>query len=157
MVNAGVLEDPLTGQQVVGFVSRGAALKLVDLRDRPRATVVFRSGWEWVAVEGDVTLAGLDDPRDGLDHTLTALLVRTVYAAAVGGTPEQWSELDTTMTVERHTAVLVAPGHVYPAQAPTRGLNRLRRRVNAPRVSCTCRRRSGLEGCTPVRSRLPAG
>jgi hypothetical protein len=71
-----------------------------------------------VAVEGDVTLAGPDDARDGLDDALAALLVRTVYADAVDETPEQWSELDTTMTVERHAAVLVAPGHVYPAQAP---------------------------------------
>ena len=33
---------------MVGFVSRGTVRKLLDLRDRPRATVVFRSGWDWV-------------------------------------------------------------------------------------------------------------
>src|SRR3981081_4131194 len=67
VVNAGVLEHPVTGQPVVGFVSRGGVRKLVNLRAHPRMTVVFRSGWDWVAVEGDADLAGPDDRLDGLN------------------------------------------------------------------------------------------
>jgi PPOX class probable F420-dependent enzyme len=114
VVNAGVVEHPLTGQLVVGFVSRGAARKLVDLRALPRATVVFRSGWDWVAVEGDVTLVGPDDHVEGLAERAIVQLIRAVYAAAVGGTPEQWGHLDATMAEERHAAVLIRPSRVYP-------------------------------------------
>ncbi len=92
VVNAGILDHPLTGVHVVGFVSRGAARKLHDLRRRPRVTVVFRSAWDWVAVEGDATLVGPDDHLDPLDEADALTLVRTVYAAAVGGNPNQWSE-----------------------------------------------------------------
>ena len=43
VVNAGVLPHPLTGEPVVAFVARGATAKLVNLRARPRATLVFRA------------------------------------------------------------------------------------------------------------------
>ncbi|HUF84403.1 MAG TPA: pyridoxamine 5'-phosphate oxidase family protein, partial [Acidimicrobiia bacterium] len=49
VVNAGVLDHPVTREPVVGFVIRGGARKVTNLRARPRVTVVFRSGWEWVA------------------------------------------------------------------------------------------------------------
>jgi hypothetical protein len=101
VVNAGVLDHPVTGEPVVAFVARGAVRKLANLRARPRLTIVFRSGWEWVAVEGHAELA--DDRR----------LLRDVYAAAVGGTGEEWAELDDVMAAERHTAVLVHPDRVY--------------------------------------------
>lgn len=114
VVNAGVLAHPLTGDPVVGFVSLGSVRKLVDLRGRPRATVIFRSGWDWVAVEGDASLAGPDDHLDGLDSAAVRILVRNVYAAAVGGTPEEWSQLDEKMASERHTAVLIKPARIYP-------------------------------------------
>jgi hypothetical protein len=67
VVNAGVLAHPVSGDAVVGVVVRGGTRKQANLRRRPRATVVFRAGWEWVAVEGPVDLAGPDDPLDGLD------------------------------------------------------------------------------------------
>ena len=109
VVNAGVLPHPVTGEEVVGFVARGHARKLVHLRARPRATVIFRSGWDWVAVEGQVTIAGPDDAAEGLDGDGVALLRRQVYAAAVGGTADDWAELDEKMDAERHAAVLVRP------------------------------------------------
>jgi hypothetical protein len=114
VVNAGVLDHPVTGEPVVGFVSRGAAHKLADVRERPQATVVFRSGWEWVAVEGIAELAGPADPLEGLATDEMAHLLRTVYAAAVGGRPDDWAELDESMAAEGHTAVLVRPVRVYP-------------------------------------------
>jgi hypothetical protein len=70
VVNAGVLDHPVTGEPAVGFVARGGARKL---------------------------------PR----------LLRVVYAAAVGGSESDWTELDATMASEGHTAVLVRPARVY--------------------------------------------
>lgn len=46
VVNAGVLDHPVTDETMVAFVSRGTARKLDDLRHRPNITVVFRSAWE---------------------------------------------------------------------------------------------------------------
>ena|SRR5947207_15374298 len=47
LVNAGVLDHPVTGKPVVGLVARGQTRKLANLRARPRTTVVVRAGWEW--------------------------------------------------------------------------------------------------------------
>ena len=66
VVNAGVLPHPVTGEEVVGFVARGDARKLRYLRANRRASVTFRSGWEWATVEGPVTIAGPDDELPGL-------------------------------------------------------------------------------------------
>src|SRR5829696_332139 len=62
LVNAGVLDDPDAGTPSIALVVRGDARKLHYIRQRGRATVVFRSGWEWVAVEGPARIIGPDDP-----------------------------------------------------------------------------------------------
>ena len=111
VVNAGVIPHPVTGAAVVAFVARGDARKLVQLRALPRATVVFRSGWEWVAVEGDTELAGPDDELEHVDDL--PLLLRTIYASAVGGAAAEWAGLDEAMAAEGHTAVLVRPVSIY--------------------------------------------
>jgi len=113
VVNAGVVDDPVTGDPVVGFVARGGTRKLAYLRARPRATVVFRSGWEWVAVEGEAGLAGPDDALEGFESGDVSRLIRTVYAAAVGGTQDDWAELDAVIAAERHAAVLVRASRIY--------------------------------------------
>ena len=114
VVNAGVIEHPTTRDPVVGFVvAKRSARKLANLRARPHVTVVFRAGWEWAAVEGRAELAGPDDALDGLDPSATAGFLRVVYAAAAGGKPEDWAQLDDTMAAEGHTAVLVRPSRVY--------------------------------------------
>jgi hypothetical protein len=113
VVNAGVLNHPVTGQPAVGFVARGYARKLANLRVRPQLTVLFRSGWEWVAVEGTADLAGPDDRLEGMQHRDIPMLLREVSAAAVGGTVDDWAELDGTFAEERHTAVLVRPVRIY--------------------------------------------
>lgn len=113
VVNAGVIDHPVTGEPVVGFVSRGGVRKVANLRLRPRITVVFRSGWDWVAVEGKAELAGPNDLLNGLDVSDVPGLLRRVYATAVGGTPNDWADLDTVMAAERHTAVLVRPFRCY--------------------------------------------
>lgn len=113
VVNAGVLDHPVTGERIVGFVARGGAKKLRNLRARSRVTVVFRSGWEWVAVEGDAELAGPQDDLDGLERREMPRVRREVYAAAVGGTADDWAAMDEVMEAEGHTAVLIRPRRVY--------------------------------------------
>jgi PPOX class probable F420-dependent enzyme len=112
VVNAGVLDHPVTGLPVVGLVSRGGTRKLANLRARPRATVVVRAGWQWAAAEGPVTLAGPDDPLTGLDAEGLRLLLRAIFTAA-GGTHEDWPTYDRVMASDRRTAVLVTPQRVY--------------------------------------------
>jgi PPOX class probable F420-dependent enzyme len=108
VVNAGILPHPRTGEQVVALVSRGRTAKLANLRARPSATLVFRSGWEWIGVSGPVELAGPDDPMPGLDADGLRLLLRDVYAAAGGQHPDL-DEYDREMAADRRAAVLVTP------------------------------------------------
>jgi PPOX class probable F420-dependent enzyme len=112
VVNAGVLDHPVTGAPVVALVARGGTRKVANLRARPRATVVFRVGWEWVTVEGPTELAGPDDTLAGFDASELPALLRDVFTAA-GGTHDDWDEYDRVMAAERRTAVLVHPERVY--------------------------------------------
>ena len=112
VVNAGVLDHPLTGKPVVAFVAMGGSRKLAHLRRRPQATVVFRSGWQWVAIEGRTSLAGPDDPLDGLDSSRIPQLLRDIFTAA-GGTHEDWATYDRVMAEERRTAVFVEMDRTY--------------------------------------------
>jgi PPOX class probable F420-dependent enzyme len=108
VVNAGVLPHPLTGKPVVGFVAQGGTAKLANLRRQPRATLVFRAGWEWVAVSGGVDLAGPDDELPGLASDGLPGLLRDIFHAA-GGTHEDLDEYDRVMAAERRAAVLLRP------------------------------------------------
>jgi hypothetical protein len=63
VVNAGVLAHPVTGADVIGFVTYGRT-KLSNLRTRPQLSVTFRAGWEWATAEGRAELIGPDDRRD---------------------------------------------------------------------------------------------
>ena len=113
VVNAGVLDHPVTGASVVGFVALGGSRKLVHLRARPRATIVVRADWEWTAVEGPADLAGPDDPLPGIDAEATRLLLRAVFSAA-GGTHDDWDTYDRVMADERRAAALITPERIYP-------------------------------------------
>ena len=115
LVNAGLLADPGTGQDVVGFVTYGPA-KLANLRARPQITVTFRAGWQWAAVEGRAAIIGPDDPAPGVDAERLRLLRREVFAAA-GGTHEDWDTYDRVMARERRAVVLVTPARVYSNRA----------------------------------------
>jgi PPOX class probable F420-dependent enzyme len=108
VVNAGVLTHPLDGTEVVGLVAQGVSAKVRNLRARPRATVVFRAGWNWASVEGPVEIVGPDDPMDGIDDERLRLLLREVFTAA-GGTHDDFEEYDRVMAQERRAAVLVRP------------------------------------------------
>ena len=113
VINAGVLDHPVAGGPVVGFTTRGTAAKLVNLRARPRATIVVRAGWEWVAVEGLTEIAGPDDPLPGFDPAGVPELLREVFRAA-GGTHDDWPTYDRVMAEERRAVVLISPERVYP-------------------------------------------
>jgi Pyridoxamine 5'-phosphate oxidase len=113
VVNAGVVDHPVSGERAVGFVVQGGARKkLENLRVRRTVTVVFRSGWEWVAVEGTVDLIGPDD-RDCLPWPGSLAVFHEIYSAAIGGSPDDWPDRDHAIEQERHAAVLVRPVRVY--------------------------------------------
>jgi PPOX class probable F420-dependent enzyme len=111
LVNAGLIDDPVTGRPVIGLVVGGGARKLSHLRRSGRATVVFRSSWEWVAVEGPVRIVGPDDPLEGVRSEDVPGLLRAVFQGA-GGTHEDWEEYDRVMAAERRAAVLVDPARI---------------------------------------------
>ncbi len=108
VVNAGVLDHPVTGEPVVALVSRGNTAKLANLRAHPRATLVFRAGWQWIAVSGTAELAGPDDPHPGLPADRLPRLLRDIYHAAGGEHPDL-DEYDREMAADRRAAVLVTP------------------------------------------------
>jgi len=112
VVNAGVVDHPATGARAVAFVAAGGSHRLTNMRARPRATVVLRAGWRWVGVEGPVTLAGPDDPMDGIDAEKLRVLLRDIFTAA-GGTHDDFDEYDRVMAEERRVAVFVEPARVY--------------------------------------------
>jgi PPOX class probable F420-dependent enzyme len=111
LVNAGILDHPVTGQPVLAFVTYGA-VKLANLRARPQLSATFRSGWQWATVEGHAQLAGPDDPQPWLDPERLRLLLREIFTAA-GGDHDDWAAYDAAMVEERRTAVLVTPDRVY--------------------------------------------
>jgi PPOX class probable F420-dependent enzyme len=111
VVNAGVLPHPVSGQDVVGFVTYGKG-KLSNLRRRPQATVVFRAGWQWGAVEGACDIIGPDDSFPSLEPAQLPELLRSVFRAA-GGSHDNWAEYDRVMREERRAAVLVRPDRIY--------------------------------------------
>ncbi len=112
VVNAGVLEHPVSGEPVVGLVARGGTRKLANLRARPYATIVVRSGWQWVTAEGPAQLAGPDDPMEGLDSEGVRRLLRAIFTSA-GGTHEDFDAYDRVMAEERRTAILIRPDRIY--------------------------------------------
>ncbi|MFL6121019.1 TIGR03618 family F420-dependent PPOX class oxidoreductase [Actinophytocola sp.] len=108
VVNAGILPHPVSGEPVVGMVSIGGTAKLANLRAHPRATFVFRAGWQWIAVSGTVELAGPDDPHPGVPADRLPQLLRDIYHAA-GGQHADLDEYDREMVASRRAAVLVTP------------------------------------------------
>jgi hypothetical protein len=112
VVNAGVLDHPLTGQRAVAFVTAGNSLKLPHLRADPTVVVTVRAGWQWTTVEGEAQVIGPDDPHPDIDGERLRLMLREIFTAA-GGTHEDWDAFDRTMREERRAAVLITPTRVY--------------------------------------------
>jgi hypothetical protein len=112
VVNAGIVPHPQRGDDVAAFVARGGTAKIRILRVRPAATLVWRAGWAWVAVEGTAELCGPDDPLAGLDAEATRRLLRSI-AQAAGVQHQDWDEWDRLAAAERRAAVLVTPLRIY--------------------------------------------
>lgn len=112
VVNAGVIDHPITAERVVAFVAAGGTRKLVLLRSDPTIAVSIRAGWQWATVEGHAELIGPDDQPSEIDADGVRLLLREIFSAA-GGTHDDWVGYDTTMLAERRTAVLVSPNRLY--------------------------------------------
>jgi hypothetical protein len=112
VVNAGVLEHPVRGGQVVGLVATGGSRKLHNLRADGRATIVARAGWRWATVEGDAEIIGPDDPHPDVDGEALRLLLRDIFRAT-GGTHDDWDTYDRVLAEERRAAVLIAPRRLY--------------------------------------------
>jgi PPOX class probable F420-dependent enzyme len=103
LVNAGVIDHP-AGGPAIATVVRGDARKLTLWRARPNATASFSHRWQWVSVEGMVTIFG---PDDVAYEDLPGLL-RTVFVAA-GGSHDNWTEYDRVMAAERRAVVAISP------------------------------------------------
>ena len=111
VVNAAVIDHPLTGEAVVAFVARPGA-KLVNVRHHPHATLVTRAGWEWTAVSGAAEVSGPDDDIDGINPSQRRQHLRDIYHAAGGHHPDL-DLYDTAMLVERRCAVLIHPHRIW--------------------------------------------
>ena len=112
VVNAGAVDHPFSGRPAVGLVAAGRSRKLANWRRRPHATIVAKTGWQWVAVEGAVDIVGPDDPHPDFGAVRLRLLLREVFVAA-GGTHDDWDEYDRVMAAERRAAVFVTAERVY--------------------------------------------
>ena len=110
VVNAGVVDHPITGKPVAAFVGRSGTRKLSNLRSKPQATLSWRAGWAWCTVEGEVELIGPDDPVGGVE---VPSLLRSIYNAAGGGEHDDWADYDRVMAAERRVAVLLSPARIY--------------------------------------------
>jgi hypothetical protein len=106
VVNAGIIDDPVSGHSSIGFVARGGTRKLELFRLRRNATITFRRGWNWASVQGPVRLIGPDDADDGFDPAGLPHLLREVFIAATGK-HDDWAEYDRVMAKERRCAVFV--------------------------------------------------
>jgi PPOX class probable F420-dependent enzyme len=111
VVNAGVLAHPVSGAEVVGFVTYGKT-KQANLRSRPQVSVTFRAGWKWATVEGQAELFGPGDTNGDLEEERLRLLLREVFTAA-GGTHSDWDAYDRTMIEQGRTVVLLSPSRLY--------------------------------------------
>jgi len=110
VVNAGLIDDPVSGRPSVGFVARGGTRKLDLLRGGAQPTVVFRRGWNWVSVRGPARLIGPDDLDPDFRGDLPTLL-RDVFKAATG-THDDWAEYDRVMAAERRCCVFVEAARI---------------------------------------------
>ena len=111
VINASVIDRPDTGQPCIALVAR-PGVKLRNLRRQPKATIVVRAGWEWVAASGPAVLSGPDDPNPAVDSEAQRLLLRHIYSEAAGHHPDL-GHYDQVMLDERRCAVLIHPTRIW--------------------------------------------
>jgi len=114
VVNAGVIDHPVSGRSVVAFVARGDSARLVHVRRDPRINILVRRDWQWSAIEGVAALFGPDDPDPLLDADGAGYqrLSREIFRVA-GGEHDDWDEYDRVMREERRCCVLVDIRRAY--------------------------------------------
>jgi hypothetical protein len=112
VVNAGLLDHPVSGVRVAAFVIRGSSKKAAHLRADPFATIVWRVGWRWAGVSGPASLVGPDDLVDGVSADDVPAVLRAVFESA-GGSHDDWDEFDRVMAAERRAAVFVVPERTF--------------------------------------------
>lgn len=108
VVNVGIVAHPVTGNPVLALVSRGNTAKLRNVRATEQATLVFRAGWDWIAVRGHAEIAGPDDSLAAFDSQRLPTLLRDIFTAAGGNHPDL-AEYDREMARDRRAAILVSP------------------------------------------------
>jgi len=113
VVNAGILEHPVSKEPAVVVVALGGSKKLQHLARDPRAVVVFRDGPRWTAVRGEATIIGPDHPHPAVASDELPEYLRAAYRVAGGGEHPDWEEYDRAMAVDRRALVLVSLDHVY--------------------------------------------
>jgi PPOX class probable F420-dependent enzyme len=111
VVNVGVVPHPVSGDDVLAFVTYGRT-KLGNLRAHPYITITVRSGWQWAAVEGTAALVGPDDPDPEASPERLRVLLRDIFSAA-GGVHTDLEAYDRAMVDERRVAVLINAQRIY--------------------------------------------
>lgn len=111
VVNCGVFDHPVTGQETVALVSRGSAARIGHIRRGSPMTVSIRRGWQWVAVTGPADVIGPDDLPGDFDAEKLRVLLQDIYKAA-GGDHDDYDEYDRAMVEDGRIAVFVQPDRV---------------------------------------------
>ena len=112
LVNAGVLDHPVSGEPVVGLVVRAeratSCAGCGTAVGRAWRSATGGSGWR---SRGRSTSPGPTTRSTAWPPSDVPGLLRDVFRAA-GGTHDDWDEYDRVMAAERRTAVLVHPARV---------------------------------------------
>ena len=113
MVNAGVIDHPVTGQPVAAFVGRPATRKIAHLRENPRPPCCGAPGGRGSPPRAPSSWSGPTTTLEGLARDDLPALLAHVYSAAGGGEHDDWAEYDRVMAAERRMAVLLTPTRIY--------------------------------------------
>jgi hypothetical protein len=121
LVNAGLVEHPVSGAPTVAHVAYGDSQRVRRLAAAPQCSFTVHDGRKWLTAEGRAHLVfgPWDERAAGNDPALHsaaddyAQLLRTIYRAAGGGEHPDWPEFDRAMRAERRVAVLASLDRLY--------------------------------------------
>jgi hypothetical protein len=121
LVNAGLIEHPVSGTPAFAHVAYGDSRRVARLAARPECSITVHDGLKWLTAEGKAQLvygpwddrAAGNDPALRFDEDTYAGLLRTIYRAAGGGEHPDWPEFDSAMRAERRVVALVDLDRLY--------------------------------------------